>query len=929
MISEEKIKVFISSKCGGERINFDKLVNNTSKSKEDIAANAVRANYDVVRRALKLSLEATGFISTYVFEDEAASTVAAQQDYFDRLDNSDVCLFLIDNFDDNLSPGLLAEITRAQKSNKKSIYLFLNDPAYEKTVIQKNLEGPNGGRFALVYDIRQFIDKGYEAIIANIRQIYQMYCKGKLGIVEETPSPVEISKESFSTATVEIEKQILKDLGLTKNKIVSLAFIPDERNIQSSDLDKMCLAILEVLLGEKGFKDIDLTSLLETLSRIQSPKLHELVSQRWKAITAFYNGELDTALSIIESIYNKYSEDAAIPKWLINDVLLDWRNLNITNEHVKNIIDVSVQERLNQQSSLLFFPLIDRFGAEISSDILERNFNIATSSPFSNTLYNTEHLFGYATNYLFTAIFYGSQTHVILTLKQIQKILFDSVQRENNLLTKIQLMKVTILLGSERDFTKIMYKYGSSLSHSTAREILDLYKLADTKPIPHQKANWKILLFKELGYYLSDGDYDEVSNEILALSRDWVSEEGFNIDLIRQFIEALKSNKSRLSQEEIVNFSLVILSKKYYRFFDSIFELLGQLDISAMPEDLLNKLLSQVKLLLGDEKLKQEDQHLKRLFIQIRRRRVDYSTEIDELVEEHYPDFYKQDYHLEFFPGERVIHIQRFIDIMAVRNKVQGKDGRFIGYLDDPYITIKNIVDLDKIFLSEELLGNLLTEIANTLLAETQTQREKISAIRLLLYLKRSDLSSSYDWNNFYSNIKQNIEKIQKGYSGFFERDKALLLQLHLIILRMTFGEETLQDILEIISLIKNSSNGEIIDSLIALNDFLKAEKYNLAESTLISMTVQYISSFCFHEDDNIRFYTVQVLYELIDSQYSSFVVSRLAKMMDDDDFKVKWAIIHQVDLVKKHSISTYNYIVGKAKIDNNYLVRKAVEKYL
>ncbi len=180
MTTEERIKVFISSKCGGERVNFDKLVHNASKSKEDIAKNAVRANYDLVRRALKRSLDATDFISTYVFEDEAASTLSAQQDYFDQLDNSDVCLFLIDNFDDGISPGLLAEITRAQKLNKKSLYLFLNHPDHEITSIQKNLEGPNGGRFAVVYDTRQFIDMGYEAIITNIRQIYQMYCKGKL-----------------------------------------------------------------------------------------------------------------------------------------------------------------------------------------------------------------------------------------------------------------------------------------------------------------------------------------------------------------------------------------------------------------------------------------------------------------------------------------------------------------------------------------------------------------------------------------------------------------------------------------------------------------------------------------------------------------------------------------------------------------------------
>lgn len=928
MITEEKIRVFISSKCGGDRVNFDKLVHNDSKSKEDIAKNAVRTNYDLVRHALKRSLDATGFISTYIFEDESASTLSAQQDYFDKLDNSDVCLFLIDNFDNEISAGLLAEITRAQKLNKKSLYLFLNHPDFEKTSIQKNLEGPNGGRFALVNDIRQFIDMGYEAVTSNIQQIYQMYCKGKLGIIEETTSPVEITKDSFSSGIIEIDKQILNNLGLTKNKIVSLAYRPDVREIHSSDLDKYCSTMLEVMLGEKKFDDTNMASLLEALIEIQSPRLYEVVSQRWKAISNFYHGDLDSAVSILESIYDNYSEEAGIPKWLINDVLIDWRNFDITKQQGLNIFDVSVQNKINQQTSLIFFPLIDRFSAEISNEILDRDFNITTSSPFSNTFYNTEHLFGYTANHLFTAMFYGSYTHLIFTLNQIQKILFHVIQIDNNLLHKIQLMKVSILLGNEKYFSKIMYKYGSSLSHSTPREILDLYSLAETKPILHQKINWKMILFKELGYYLSDIDYETISSEVLSFAHSWLGEEGFSIDLMRQLIEALKSNTDRLAQEKVVKFSLDLLRKKYYRFFDSIFELLHKLDISALPQDLATSLVAQIKETAGDENLKNQDQMIKRLFIKIRKTRVDHSAEMDKFVEQCYPEFFKGDYHLEVFPGERAVHIQPYIDSMAARNKIQGKGGRWIGYADDPYIIIKNIITIDKIALPEKLLDNLLKEIGNTLLSETQTYREKISATQLLLYLKRQDYANSYDWSNLYIEVKQNIKRVQRGHYIFFESDRSLLLQLHLIILRMTFGDDALQDMLEILALINNSGNGEIIDSLIALEDFLQAEKYNFADSPLIPIIVQYISSFCFHEDDNIRFYTVKVLYELIDTNYSSFVVSRLAKMVDDDNFKVKWAIIHQVELIKTHSISTFNYIVGKAKIDNNYLVKKAVEKF-
>lgn len=927
MISEEKIKVFISSKCGGERINFDKLVDTTSKSKKDVAEKAIRTSYDLVRKALKLSLEETGFIKVYLFEDDLPSTSSAGEDYIYKIDESHVCLFLIDNFDEIISEGVLKEISRAKELNKKSIYLFLNDPRREITSIQENFKGVNGAHFLNIIDIRDFIDIGYHSVINDIVNKYQQYTRENIDRKEKAASPIEITRESFPTETMDIKKQIFQNLGLTKNRISGLIFNPGDEKVKSSDLDKSCLEIIEVLIGEKKFDDVNLAALLEPLRGIQSPELYEVVNLRWEAISSFYKSDIDNALTILESLYNKYSENGIIPKWLVNDILIDWRNINEVKNQANNIIfDPSIQRKIDQQDSIVFFPLIDRFSTNINDDIWDRNFNISTSSPYTSSFYGLEGSFGYISNYLFTAIYYGSLIHLVFTLKQIQKVLFDIVQIENNLLNKIQLMRMSILFGDENEFKKITDKYKSSLSHSTTREILDLYKLADTKPLPHQKSSWKLILFKEIGYYFSDIDYETISNEIIDYSHDLICIENPNFRLVDKLIEALKFNKDRLSKEKIVDFAIEVFNKNYYRFFDSIFDLLSKLNFRTMPQELLRDLLLQVEAVLGNEEIKQRILNIEKFFIRIRKSRDDFSAEIDEIVERHYPEFFKQDYHLEIYPIDRIIHIKRYLDSIKSRNLVQGKNGMFIGYLDNPYITIKNIIEHDKIFVSEELRDDLLKEIANTLFSETQTYTEKINSIQLLLCLKRQDLSNSFDWNNYYFILKQNITNAEKGNSIFFKEDSDLLLKLSLIILRITFGEDCLQEILEILAFINNGSNREIIESLIALEDFLKVEKNNLAENPIISLVVQYISAFCFHEDDEIRSCTVGVLYQLIDSKYASFVVNRLVKMMDDNDFKVKWAIVNQASLIKQHSLTSFNYIVGKAKIDNNYLVRKVIE---
>ena len=68
----QKIKVFISSICGVER-------------------------YDKVRLELKNAIEATQLAEVYLFEGEEASTLSAGNHYTWALEDSDICIFLIDN----------------------------------------------------------------------------------------------------------------------------------------------------------------------------------------------------------------------------------------------------------------------------------------------------------------------------------------------------------------------------------------------------------------------------------------------------------------------------------------------------------------------------------------------------------------------------------------------------------------------------------------------------------------------------------------------------------------------------------------------------------------------------------------------------------------------------------------------------------------
>lgn len=79
-----KIKVFISSIYGVKK-------------------------YDKVRADLKSAIESTQLADVYVFESNGASTLSAGSHYAWALEDSDICIFLIDNAD-GIKPGVQTEI---------------------------------------------------------------------------------------------------------------------------------------------------------------------------------------------------------------------------------------------------------------------------------------------------------------------------------------------------------------------------------------------------------------------------------------------------------------------------------------------------------------------------------------------------------------------------------------------------------------------------------------------------------------------------------------------------------------------------------------------------------------------------------------------------------------------------------------------------
>lgn len=263
MVPSQKIKVFISSKC--------------DRAEEP-------PKYDPIRAELKESIEKTGLAEVYTFEGEEASTLSAGAHYTFALEDSDVCIFLIDNAD-GIPDGVKAEIDVVQRNNIKALYYFCDENQKEKTPLEKSLMGANFAKSKTVHTFNDLSKNGATALLSDIVRIYHYYCQGKISLSEtEFESTKDIDITSVSThQNMSFPKSVLKNIDKTTDYIlrsitgISFSRFPDDP-IQTSELDDWGVQFLPIMFEGKTIKEFNVSMFLECLKSMQDKEIFNVVS---------------------------------------------------------------------------------------------------------------------------------------------------------------------------------------------------------------------------------------------------------------------------------------------------------------------------------------------------------------------------------------------------------------------------------------------------------------------------------------------------------------------------------------------------------------------------------------------------------------------------------------------------------------------------
>lgn len=278
---EHKLRVFISSKCGGK--------------------------YTIARKSLQKLLDVTGLVETYVFETDPASSEDTQSAYLDYVDNSNLCIFLVDNAD-GVPPAVLSEEKRAKDKHLRLLYIFCDENKKEPTPMQEDVRKLQSAKYALAHEFSDIVSKAYDSVMQDVIAVYKK--KEELFSVEKSEvepiSAKALITETYSLPATSFSKYPHVACVLTKN---ILPVNPLNKEDEETSLERLLSEHLQTVIFQKPFDETIIDSICTEVSKENNGEICEVLQLRYQAQKCYYLTKYDECL-MFEAI-NIISEAAS------------------------------------------------------------------------------------------------------------------------------------------------------------------------------------------------------------------------------------------------------------------------------------------------------------------------------------------------------------------------------------------------------------------------------------------------------------------------------------------------------------------------------------------------------------------------------------------------------------------------------------------
>ena len=338
-----------------------------------------------VRREVKNYLEECPYFVPFII-DVVASEISSTQLFQYEVLKADIVVMLIKG---EVRSGTSTEFATATKYKKPLLVYFLKDEnsSLKVTQLRKAVQVADYCTYRDIDDFDNIAQIVRNDVISNVIRYYQYD---------------HFNKSAVDTATVELsavveEPSLPKHSTPTKTTIglfsSSYAHIfkllgingADDKDTPKSPLHTFGMVALDWLVTGAPLEcEEEILKLIENLK--DSYDSTDWLIKRWDAIRFELSGNFEQAL-IAEKEALSLAKAANLPTWIINDILIDCRNLEdeVHNQKGEWVVDSEVQKELTNLETIVYLPVLDRYLTDIYSALSKEEFKFQTASP--NTIF--------------------------------------------------------------------------------------------------------------------------------------------------------------------------------------------------------------------------------------------------------------------------------------------------------------------------------------------------------------------------------------------------------------------------------------------------------------------------------------------------------------------------------------------------------------
>ncbi len=905
----QKIKVFISSICGVEK-------------------------YDKVRIELKKAIESTQLADVYTFEEEGASTLPAGVHYTWALQDSDICIFLIDNAD-GINPGVQVEIDTVKKHNIKALYYFCDETQKEKTTLEQSLMGAIFAKSKTVHSFDELSQCGFQELIDDIIAVYHYYCTGRIVLksneIDEIQSVEVVGTEKYQLPT--IPKTTLKNVDKCRDYILKFVLgysrsrLPDEEE-KTSEFDDWGIQFLPILFEGKSIKLFNTAMYLETLKAQQDDEYYPIVQIRWQAIQAHFSGDAEKSVEYLEMALN-LAKETNQPTWVIKDILVDLRNEHWIRCTIRNeFFDTPAQEELTESSEELYYPILDRIDESLHEEYIEGLYKKKIESPYSVTIGSSidQHGEMLASSFM-VSMYNGSLTHILLIYEKIRNFVFYLSCKYDNWNFKLNLYKLAIFAGEEKEIKGIQDSYPEVLNNLTSDEAESIMDFCLNHPIKYKRLSSQWLAFGAVGYFLSDKCFECQEKSIVSEMESWLSNHDAAISIGQDIFKCLSGVAYRMPQDTLSEICCKFMEKHYIRWYTEMFKFIAnRIDLGKMSIESAQGLIEHINRLLDSEKERKEVNCAPTFLCVLRKQNIVLTEDMDKKVAEYFPNYYKGIYKLETTENKKQdmsVFVREYVEQIKNNNEKQGKNGAYFGHSVREIATVRTILLGKEVACESEIMDMLISAVSDTLLISKEDISTKLDAIALLICIAIKYPEDYKRNQRIYEKLFDQQEQIEVTDHLFFSSNiNSISLKIGLQFLYCSMGKDMYNDVLELMPYIQGDVATTIAVTRLIVQYLETTDTVMLpirVEAIIFQNVLQWLHS----EFLDIRWNATRILLTLSrNSENKGIVNHQLVDMIDSGSVYIKNLIMRHLHEVRGLSDETKDYIISKCKHDTNYVVR-------